>query len=523
MLYRIVLSSLIMAIAIGLQAQLLYNNDPDMTVENGAVLHVQGGVSVDISGYFHNAGTIDVEGDWINDTQISNGHTPNTGKVVLFGDAVQVIGGVTSTTFNDLVIQGNAHKILDIYTYVGGNAGALQLENQGLHLNANTLHITNPSNTAINYLIGSPTSYIESEDPAINDGKIMWEILNSTGNYVIPWGRSSESENIPFEFDVQVAGDATGNAVFSTHRVAADNTPYPQGDNVLNMNWNGVDNSENAVDRFWRVNLDAYTTKPEGILTFAWYGAGANVDETDQVPPAGAAAQLWDGLEWSFPYQATTGLISTAVTNQVSTVALQNTYNNWWTLSNSAKPLPIELLSFDGYKIDEKVRLAWTTATEINNDYFIVERSQDGSLFNGYVDSLGANGTSYTTKNYFTYDLEPHLGTNYYRLKQYDFDGTFSYSNIISVHFDTDEAFVNLSPVPATNNLNIEYSSTSSIDAVCNIYNEIGQLVISKVLETNAGVNNSNLDVKHLSEGFYFLSLQQGSKIKNLKFLIGKD
>ena len=71
---------------------------------------------------------------------------------------------------------------------------------------------------------------------------------------------------------------------------------------------------------------------------------------------------------------------------------------------------------------------------EINNDYFIIERADEALNFTLEIDRVEANGTSFNTLNYHTFDFAPLAGINYYRLKQYDLDGTYTLSNIISVY-----------------------------------------------------------------------------------------
>ena len=94
--------------------------------------------------------------------------------------------------------------------------------------------------------------------------------------------------------------------------------------------------------------------------------------------------------------------------------------------------LPIELISFNGTKIDDsKVELDWSTATEINNDFFTIERLNEQMVFTT-IDSVSAAGTSFNVMTYKYTDV-PRNEILYYRLKQTDFDGKFSYSEIISV------------------------------------------------------------------------------------------
>lgn len=89
------------------------------------------------------------------------------------------------------------------------------------------------------------------------------------------------------------------------------------------------------------------------------------------------------------------------------------------------------MISFNADCENEKVILSWTTASEINNDYFIIEISRDAKQFDiiGFVDG---SGNSNNFKDYFfEYDKQIYSDV-YYRIKQVDFDGTYSFSNIIN-------------------------------------------------------------------------------------------
>ena len=94
--------------------------------------------------------------------------------------------------------------------------------------------------------------------------------------------------------------------------------------------------------------------------------------------------------------------------------------------------LPIELVSFTGNCNSKSVSLNWTTASEINNDYFTIERAQDAINFKELRKFDGAANNNQTI-NYSFIDTEPLTGTSYYRLKQTDFDGQFNYFNTIAV------------------------------------------------------------------------------------------
>ena len=103
--------------------------------------------------------------------------------------------------------------------------------------------------------------------------------------------------------------------------------------------------------------------------------------------------------------------------------------------------LPIELLSFDAEEHNNVVELKWSTITEINNDFFTIERSSDANNWEELFIVNGA-GNSNVQLFYMVTDKFPLNGINYYRLKQTDFNGDYSYSKIISFNNDNKDLTV---------------------------------------------------------------------------------
>lgn len=98
--------------------------------------------------------------------------------------------------------------------------------------------------------------------------------------------------------------------------------------------------------------------------------------------------------------------------------------------TNIALPLPIELVSFNAEVIQNEVMLKWTTASELNNDYFTIQRSKTGEAWETIIDNIEGAGTTTETRHYQRSDGMPYPGVSYYRLKQTDEDGQFSYSSV---------------------------------------------------------------------------------------------
>lgn len=181
--------------------------------------------------------------------------------------------------------------------------------------------------------------------------------------------------------------------------------------------------------------------------------------------------------------------------------------------------LPIELLSFDGQCIDNVTNLNWSTASEINNDFFTVEQSTNLDQWNIITQQKGA-GNSTSTNNYHykhTNDASTiDANVYYYRLKQTDYDGGFTYSDIISIN--------NCNKTMSKNNviynnpvidgkLKISLVNATTAHTIC-IYNALGQCVYK-----NNGIENL-IDVSNFQSGMYILNVYSNGESISSKLII---
>lgn len=195
-------------------------------------------------------------------------------------------------------------------------------------------------------------------------------------------------------------------------------------------------------------------------------------------------------------------------------LALQDTVNNSLTLQNVnflrpltgalGNALPVEFLNFTATNIENRqVKLKWSTATEINNDYFTVERSENGYDFESIGEVAGAGNSAFILHYEFD-DMEPLNGISYYRIKQTDFDGKFDYSIIRSVNIRKDNTIV-LYPNPASGN----FINLKGIEGKHNIeiYNAIGSIVKKDVITSQSKTEINKIDIVNLMPGTYFLKI----------------
>ncbi len=180
------------------------------------------------------------------------------------------------------------------------------------------------------------------------------------------------------------------------------------------------------------------------------------------------------------------------------------------TASVSCTPLPVKLSNFNAELISEShyVRTNWSTITEVNNDYFILEKSKDGVGFEK-VDRLGGAGNSTGLMNYEVVDESPHDGLNYYRLKQVDFDGKFEYSSIVSVTVE-EKVKIMVYPNPANQQILIDGLIIGDKIELVNLMGE--------VVKYQKSLNEKEIiKIREILEGIYFVKI-----INNKSTLIKK-
>jgi hypothetical protein len=179
--------------------------------------------------------------------------------------------------------------------------------------------------------------------------------------------------------------------------------------------------------------------------------------------------------------------------------------------------LPIELSVFTGQCSANGTLLNWTTATETNNDFFTIERSSDGEHFLT-VKFVDGAGNSSSPLYYSALDEEPPYGLNYYRLKQTDFDGHFTYSPIIAVEEECAMRGIKLYPNPATDQLTVSlHDSDKTLQ--CEILDAFGRPVALPLPRISPENTIVILDIRNLAPGLYFVCITSGSNRFRQKFI----
>jgi hypothetical protein len=179
--------------------------------------------------------------------------------------------------------------------------------------------------------------------------------------------------------------------------------------------------------------------------------------------------------------------------------------NNSGIIVGAPSPLPIELITFRGIVQSKSNKLFWSTASELNNNYFTLEKSSDAISFKPFAIISGA-GNSTILNNYSYFDLAPFNGITYYRLKQTDFDGTSKYANIISLDNKYDQINVsNVYPNPANQLVNFDFYSPIEGKLSVSVYAYNGQLISQESFSIQEGNNNLKKAINDYSKGIYLI------------------
>ena len=168
--------------------------------------------------------------------------------------------------------------------------------------------------------------------------------------------------------------------------------------------------------------------------------------------------------------------------------------------------LPIHLIHFSAVQSNNSIKLKWQTTAEINNNFFTIERSDNGKNFYG-IGIVEAAGNSNTVLDYSFVDESKFSNTVYYRLKQTDYDGKFTYSNIISVSEANQDFVVNNIYASTENKLVIDLYSNARNKTEIQVLNTMGQVVANKSLEVSKGNGIYSITLPNLSQGIYFIKV----------------
>jgi len=404
--------------------------------------------------------------------------------------------GVPYVTVNNSNVSGltlDASKLV-----IGSAAPILTLTNGPVNLNSNKLTIQNSATNAIVRTSGYILS--NSLDQGFNS-ILQWNTDKVIGYFEFPFGVDA-STYIPLGFNVKSGG--AGNVAISTYRagVSATNatTVYTNRPTIVN-NLDGYagngnpGNAENIVKRFWKIEpssqgvVDLTFTYPEEEIPITGEEANSMVAQRFNI-----STNLWD--------PPLPGQIGNTTTNTVKVSGVVNF--SPWAISKKGQPLPVVFLNYEAKYINGKVEILWSTVSETNNDFFTVEKSKyltDISI----VGTVAGSGNSNDILNYAVTDKNPGVGTEYYRIRQTDYDGSFFVTDWMTVEVPINNA-IGVSVDNSLSQINISFGNNISSNFEISVYDLVGHCIYS-VKRPSDGESTIAIDMTDHAKGIYFVNI----------------
>jgi hypothetical protein len=187
-------------------------------------------------------------------------------------------------------------------------------------------------------------------------------------------------------------------------------------------------------------------------------------------------------------------------------------------IGSTSTPLPVHFSAFDAYADNCNVQLNWSTAMEINNDYFTVERSLDGRAFTG-IATVQSMGNSAEKQDYSYTDEHPKSGLNYYRVRQVDQDGKYTATSIRQayVHCNGDDA---IKVFPTVSNNSVQVVLPSGYEgATVELLTTLGQVVKVPIEGSNLSYR---IHLNQLASAMYMVRIRKGTELHSYKIIKGE-
>ncbi len=226
-------------------------------------------------------------------------------------------------------------------------------------------------------------------------------------------------------------------------------------------------------------------------------------------------------ITWNFPHNSVNAVLQDIITGTLINVNLADSgmytvtnpsvFDRLKLLVNYVNIIPVELTSFSASVIGSSVMLSWSTATELNNSGFEVQRKTDNSDWKT-LSFITGHGTTTQPQSYSYTDNTVQAGIKYYyRLRQNDFDGKFSFSNVIEIDISAlkDYTLEQNYPNPFNPSTKISFSIPKAGNVKLTIYNQIGEVVEQLVnQQLEAGTYFYSWNAGNHSSGIYLYELQ---------------
>jgi len=473
----------------------IVNDGSYIHVQAAALLYDEGGaINQDNAGIgtWQNHGTVELKGDWTNNSG-SNAFTnvAPQGTFIMSG-ATQLITGSTPTYFDNLTLSGTGVKSQTVDARV---TAVLELNDRELSTRDYVMYVTNPAVGAI-LRTGQPNQSTANGFVSSSTSGRLWRNTNSTGSYLFPVGST-----LPVKRYRPVSLTPASAAAHTFGSRFVNNDPTPDGwDRALR------DPNINAVLPDWYQKINRVSGSSPVTITLYYDFITDNIISYANLLMTEwgfNAPDIWKDMGVvSFVAAASPNLAST-------TKAAWNTFSTEnFSLAVMSSPLPVELMSFTAdCRNSSEVKLSWTTASEINNDYFTLEKSNDGKVFEPVTKVKGSGTTTET----HTYSFMDKISDNivYYRLRQTDFNGEEFIFRTVAADCKNqlhDFEILGLYPNPFMQQIAADLNLKDDHRIAVTVTDVTGRLVYARDFFLENGLHKLVFDFSAFASGLYNIS-----------------
>ncbi len=266
-------------------------------------------------------------------------------------------------------------------------------------------------------------------------------------------------------------------------------------------------------------NSTAHNITAKGNLAFiAYYEDGLQV--YDFTNPSAPVKVAYYDTQVNSTYNFTVGVWGVYTELPSGKILVSDTQNGLYILQLTT-PFPVNLLNFGATALQDRVKLDWSTANELNNMSFTVERSIDGEHFEDLMEVAGA-GTSADRKDYTADDQQPLSGISYYRLRQTDDNGATTLSNVVSVNFKNAAPEMSAFPDPGQvgEAITVQFSVQEALSGKLSVYDMVGKELHAEPLSLTPGQVEVKLPTTRWSAGTYLVRLDAGTFHLQQRFIL---
>ena len=451
----------------------IVNNGASIRITNTANLKINdGGVINNDNGNINNEGNLGLDLNWVQLGATTN--YSGSGWMTFEGNTHQNLSSTIPMTIPMLRVNNGNHLILNDGIIVSAQIDLLN--NGSIELGNNNLVLT-PSATILNF---------------------------DASHFIITNGAGSLQQEVGAATVFFPIGNSTYNPATLNNIGTVDNFSARVEDRVWDFGTTGTPETQDIVNRSWHIT-ESIIGGSSSTLTVQW-------DAPQELPgfdrnQSGVAH--FNGFLWDHPL-AYTGANSLGGSFTQTKTGIRDF--SPFAVEDINETLPIELLFFEAHRLDKNnVQLSWATESELNNQGFIIERMLDTETEFSAIGEADGAGNSKSRLNYRLNDINPHQRISYYRLKQIDFDGSYSYSKIHAIDGSksTENSTIQVYPVPARDHLMIDFSNweNDNSDAVLKIVDIHGRVLVMKEITMQQNHLIRIDEVVDFPSGTYFVTI----------------